>query len=85
MKWNIWDFFGQIFNNDIFTILNSVISTLTTYLWSYWATLFVSLFIISFMFIIAWFLLRLLRGRVNYDSALHRIDYYNKYDAMHKK
>lgn len=73
--WQLSDLFTWILNREFFTVLNDWFVMLSKYLWVSWSIMFVSLFIIAFMVVIASFLFRLLRGRVNYDSTIKK---YNK-------
>lgn len=72
---SLWEMFLSIFNWELFDNLNNVLLVLSSYLGSYGAFLFISLFVLVFSLLIVSFVFRIMRGRVNYDSTIKK---YNK-------
>lgn len=66
----LWNMFLSIFNWELFDIVNWVFTTLSYYLGSYGAFLFISLFVLVFSLMLVSFVFRFLKWRINYDSTL---------------
>lgn len=81
---SIGRFAKDVLNWTLFWYINDIFQTLSIYLWTSWATILMWLFWLTFLMIVFGFVFRLLKWQVNYTSAMHRKEYFDKYDALKK-
>lgn len=66
--------FDNIFWDWLFDPIQTWFNNLSVYLWSGWTVIFISLLVLSFFLIIFWFIMRVIKWQVNYNSAVKHLD-----------
>lgn len=74
----IYKAFDNIFSDPLFDSINNWLSQLSTYIWGFRTTTLVALITIAFFLIIYWFIMRLIKGNINYNSAVKQLDKQHK-------
>lgn len=66
--------FQDVFSDSFFEYLSTFFEYIYYYFWSFWGGLFIVLFVLAFFLMIFWFIMRVIRGAVNYNSALKKFN-----------
>ena len=69
----LWGAFRDIFWNDFVWYLSMFFDDIAKYMGGVYWVIFVTLFLIAFMIMIFWFIMRVLKWNINYNASLKKL------------